>query len=70
MTAPRAAALQSASAGTHGDLAWVEGRPGPSPSAVDRVISDEQNAHAGLLLTPARFFEQARIKFQCSNMFA
>jgi hypothetical protein len=45
--------------------------PGFSPSAGDRVISDEEDAHAGLLLTSSGpLFEQARIEFQCSKVFA
>ena len=48
-----------------------QGGAGFSPSAGDRAISDEENAHVRLLLVLAAcFFEQARIEFQCSKMLA
>jgi hypothetical protein len=44
------------------ELSCVEGGPGFSPSAGDRVISVEENAQAGFFLTSfGRFFEPAHL---------
>jgi len=47
------------------------GRARLKPVRRGRVISDEENAHVGLLLLlPASYSEEAGIKAQCSNSFA